>query len=808
MPNTPNILRAFWETPERGIAILGRDWTDDEAMPPLAMGDDRPLKLVRRAEPLYFACNAGFCFMGEEVWFVLCPPFFQNLDWESETMYVGGDFNGWGKAVGDERWRMQREIHGGRPLLVLRAPKKDVMTSKAPCFKFVTGDGTWVEVPRRAPNVVFDGANRNFEISPNRTGYNMFFFWPETPHVFPTVESICWEGVKQRQCCEILEGFLLFNRGDDGAFGATVQGARTTFRVFAPRADNVTAHFRPHRHEQGGRTLALACNASGIWEGAVDEDLDGWFYYYTVDGQNRDETTQFDGSVKVMDPWAKAVIGPESLGIILREERFHKRHAAFHAPAWQDLVIAECHVRDVLKYAPMPLTDAERRGFSGLAKCLAHPDFYLRRLGVNAVELQPIQENDAPNADAYHWGYMTTNFFSPASMYAADPEHASQVSEFRDLVGAFHKAGMAVILDVVYNHVGEPNHLLRLDKAYYFRGEFGQGLSNWSGCGNDLRTYAPMVKRLIIDSLTHLVRAYDVDGFRFDLADLVGVAVLKEIEAALKEIKPSIILIAEPWSFRGHIAHALRHTGFASWNDGYRDFVLKYLMGEGNLEGLKYFLTGSRGNFALWPAQTVNYTASHDDYCWIDRITENKNHDGLWPTYADQRRTRLMFAILFMSIGMPMIAQGQDFMHSKRGVQNTYQDGDKNALDYGRARDYSDTAAYARAWIRFRMGAGRKLLCLYSSPSPDYFRYSEAREGTALGILYNADRSHGKKRLLFAVNPHPWKQRLSTGDLDPAQFTQLADHNNFAPEGGMNPSARWQEGELRLPPFSCALFEG
>ena len=808
MTNTAHILGAFWETPERGVAILKRDWIDDEAMPPLVMGDGSPMKLIRRANPLFCACNAGFCFVGDKVAFVLCPPFFQNLDWEHEAIYVAGDFNGWEKAVGHEPWRMRTEIHDGQPLLVLRVPKTEVMRSPKPQFKFVTGEGAWVEVPRRAPNAVSNGQNRNFEIRTDRTGKNMFLFWPQKqPHRVRDLEFVCWKDPKDSQRCQIKEGYLFLTRKDDGRLGAFIQNGNTHFRVFAPRAEKVTAHFRPKRREQGGRALELTRNANGVWEGSVEGDLDGWFYYYSVEGQNRDDTTLFDPNVKVMDPWARAVIGPESLGIVVRDDRFeHKQRTSFHPPAWQDLVIAECHVRDVLRHAPFPLTDSQRKGFAGLTECLKHPDFYLRRLGVNAVELQPVQENDAPNPDAYHWGYMTTNFFSPASMYAGDPEHASQIEEFRELVEAFHRAGIAVILDVVYNHAGEPNHLLRLDKAYYFRSEFGQGLSNWSGCGNDLRTYAPMAKRLIIESLVHLVKAYNVDGFRFDLADLVGVAVLKEIEKALKQVKPSIVLIAEPWSFRGHIAHALRHTGFASWNDGYREFVYKYVLGQGNRDGLKYFLGGSYGNFARWPAQTVNYTASHDDYCWIDKITENKNHDGLWPTATDQRRTRLMFAILFMSLGMPMIAQGQDFMHSKRGVHNTYQDPDRNALDYNRACDYSDTAAYARAWIRFRTTEGRKWLCLFSPPSQNYFQFLENTDSSALGVLYNADCSHGKKRLFFAVNPHPWTQALPTDGLNPDQFTQLADHNGFYPEGCMNPAFLWHDDRLQLPPFSCALF--
>ena len=146
---------------------------------------------------------------------------------------------------------------------------------------------------------------------------------------------------------------------------------------------------------------------------------------------------------------------------------------------------------------------------------------------------------------------------------------------------AFHEAGIAVIMDVVYN-VGEPNHLLFIDKYYYFNLDDSNDLMNWSGCGNDLRCDTPMGRRLIIDSLKHLVQAFGVDGFRFDLAELIGVDVLREIETELKKVKPEIIMIAEPWSFRGHIQDALKASGYASWNDGFREGMVKYVRGAGN----------------------------------------------------------------------------------------------------------------------------------------------------------------------------------------------------------------------------------
>ena len=249
-----------------------------------------------------------------------------------------------------------------------------------------------------------------------------------------------------------------------------------------------------------------------------------------------------------------------------------------------------------------------------------------------------------------------------------------------------------------------------------------------------------MARRLIIDSCLHYIEAYGVDGFRFDLAELLGVEVLREIEAALKRVKPDVILIAEPWSFRGHIAGALRDTGWASWNDGYRNFVRDYVRGNGEPERMEYFLRGSPWYFAKWPAQTVNYTESHDDRTWIDMITENPNHDGFVPTANDRRRTHLMAAMLFMSLGIPMIAAGQDFLRSKHGVNNTYLRGDLNALDYRRLYRYLGTHAYFADWIAFRRGESGRLLRQWARPSEGFFQFVHAKGSPALAVVYNADR--------------------------------------------------------------------
>jgi pullulanase/glycogen debranching enzyme len=670
----------------------------------------------------------------------------------------------------------------------------------------VTSEGRWQELPEEATNRVVNGDFTNYRINPERSGLHLFHFWPEHSHITSDVEYLTWVEGKETETCLITNSEYLLSLGTSLAQGAVCEAGRTVFRLFAPRASKVSVNLYL---ESGGpvvQEIDLVKREDGCWEGGVSQNLHGYYYHFRVAGQNIHGSRLFDPTVPILDPYALATVGRAGPGIILDHAMLPTARTCFMPPAWHDLVMVEAHVRDLLANAPIELTPVERRGFRGLTKWLRQPDCYLRDLGVNAVELQPVQEFDNLRPEEYHWGYMPVNYFAPASAYATAPERGSQVEEFRELVDAFHEAGLAVILDVVYNHVGEPNHLLFVDKFYYFECDRNGRLSNWSGCGNDLRTTTPMGKRLIIESLAHLVRTYDVDGFRFDLADLVGVATLKEVEVALKAIKPSIILIAEPWSFKGNIGHALRHTGFSCWNDGFREFITQYILGHGNQEGLHYYLAGSPWNVAQWPAQTVNYVQSHDDRAWIDRITQNPGNRGDLPTLYDQRRHHLMVAILMSSLGIPMLAQGQDFMHSKQGVNNTYQRGDLNALDYGRLTQFPSTGEYFRRWIQFRLSPAGRHFRHDKHPTDGYFHRFGVKNTSAAGLLYNANFSLGADRLFFAVNPHSWPITMDTADLNPADFRQIADHERFHPEGLFRANFRWHNGGLELPGLSVGLW--
>lgn len=808
------LLKAWLETPSEGKIELSHDWRARYNPPLVLMGKDAPrwASLTRVPDYLFGCDSAYFVNRKEEIYFFLRLKEHPELAAVgAQPVYLAGDFNGWSEIIGDAQWLMRRDMLDGEDVLLWTGKSAPFFANPWKRFKFVTGDGQWLPVPAHAPNSMGDGmGNMNRVIDPDRTGQHLFEFTLDQPLDLSEAWKVGWaETAADNQQVPLMPGNFFFELATELPLGVTVQADSTVFRLFAPRAKSVQLCVCDSMASQGNpMRYDLQCQDGSVWELVLDQDLHGWFYWYHVDGP-QDAFGLFMPDHRVLDPYALASMGREGPGIILSQEWVGEADVrGFRTPAWHDLIIAEAHVRDLSELAPVRMGTAERRGFAGLAAWARSPDFYLHKLGVNCVELQPVQESDAKTTEEYHWGYMTSNFFSPASGYSTSPEQASGVRELQDAVSAFHERGIAVILDVVYNHVGEPAHLMFVDKLYYFEQDGAGQLANWSGCGNDIRPSAAMVRRLVIDSCIHLVKAYGVDGFRFDLAELLGVELLRELEVRLKAVKPDIILIAEPWSFRGHIAGQLRETGWASWNDGYRNFLRDFVRGGSSRGSYEFFLKGSPWHFAKWPAQTVNYSESHDDRAWIDMITENAGFDGYQPSANDRRRTHLMVAVLMMSIGIPMLAQGQDLLRSKRGVNNTYQRGDLNALDYTRAYRFPATHAYFADWVAFRRSKLGKLLRHYSRASEGFFQFWFAHDSLAAATLYNADRSQGATRMLFAINP---TLADITINLDDVVFTgketwrPLADSERFFDDSARGISQPL-ESVLFMPALTCGLW--
>ena len=549
--------------------------------------------------------------------------------------------------------------------------------------------------------------------------------------------------------------------------GVTQQSDTTSFACYASNADRVEV-----RVFKGKKNFIFPLNPAegGFWHATVGKDFTGYAYLFRVWAPELKE---------LVDPYASQLKTPCGPGIIT--DLKPPSDDGFKAPELKDLIISEVHARDLVAYTSIPKNQSV---FSQLKSFFSQSN-PIEDLGVNTVEFMPLTEFDAFSSNMYAWGYMPAHYFALSHTYGTP-------REFQALVQTLHARGLAVILDVVYNHAGKMNDLLRWNEKAYFRHDTNGERTNCSGCDNDLRTEHPFVQRLIIDSLLHFLKFYRVDGFRFDLAELLNVDVLRKIETHLRAYKNDVILIAEPWSFRGHIAHQLRNTTWACWNDRFRESVYHYVEGNCPAEELAYVMSGSVPKPFENAQQSVNYTESHDDYAWADRIGGDEE--------MVRCKTHMMFAILMLSSGIPMMAEGQDFLRSKHRVRNTYNRGDLNLLNWDVLEKHEASHRYVKNLLKLRASDVGKLFKI-TQPTNTYKHLFRADKGSAVGILFNADGSKGEQRVLLTVNPHPFEVKFDLNNLDTQNFYQLADTDQFFTD-----KRRRVSKAFLLEPFSCALF--
>ena len=807
------IRNAFWTAPGEACFFLAKDWELPEAPDVCLDADELYMHKLRPMEKEYLGRYTGY--YGHEDFIVFCldPAQHPQIDFTKTTIRVAGTFNHWGKNALWDEWVLEAPENDAGTLWTCKVHRDRVIHQHKTTFKFVTEDDVWINPMHCAPNINYDKAgNSNYILHHHQSKNYAFQFEVTGGRGINTKTSLVLETNGHIERTLLVPGLSFFELKTELPLGAIISDNKTIFRLFAPRATKVYVdYFKEMERPDLTKTVELLfLEDEHTWETTISQNLEGFYYYFRVDGVNDNHSTRFNPDMKILDPYALATVNAEGPGIVINAKKLpkpNKGEGEFKTPFWQNLIIVEGHIRDLTTFAPVDLPEVERRGFIGLAKWINNGGCYLKKLGANTLELQPIQQSDSKLPEEYHWGYMTTNYFSPCSHYASKPEKASQIQEFHTLIETCHKNGLAVILDVVYNHVGEPAFLQYIDKQYYLYTDKKGKLINWSGCGNTVRANAAMAKRLIIDSLLHLVKTFNVDGFRFDLAELLGVEILKAVELELKKVKPDLILVAEPWSFRGGMIRDLKYTGFAFWNDGFRDFMASYVKGKGDASGLYYYMKGSLDYQSSWPAQSINYVESHDDRCWIDKITENQDHNGYNPTINDIHRTHLMLGILMCSIGTPLLSAGQDFLRSKGGRNNTYQRGDLNIVDYQRINHYGLSHYYFQQWIRFRNSHWGDLLKLWENPSPGYIRLYEApKHSSAAALLFNADFSQGGRQLLFAVNPHTERSAIPIYDLANEGWHQLANQNNFNFEGIFDGRLNLYDWNIYLEPLNLGLW--
>ncbi len=500
--------------------------------------------------------------------------------------------------------------------------------------------------------------------------------------------------------------------------GHSLEVGRNAFRIFVPRGKTVELHVFNRYDDATGTVYPMTNDGSMVFEAFVPGNLAGKFYGYRITERTQVPSTVFKPSIPLdtifADPYGRAMASSNSYpqkmrSLILPAVRFDWQGTRSPNADISDLVMMETHVRDL---SASPTAGSPNPGtFKGILNARIGGLNYLKKVGVNAVEFLPIHDfnnveppfktasfgiNNTWNTYARnYWGYMTSNFFSPESYYASDATQEPSkwngtdgraVSEFKELVREFHRNGISVILDVVYNHVSgyDENALKIIDMDFYFK------KNDRTGTGNEVETRRRMVRKMVLDSLKYWMAEYQIDGFRFDLAtshDRVTIAAIKD---ELRAINPKVYLIAEPWGGEGATnSQDFITLGWSKWNSGIRD-AIRSTNRPG--EAGKSWALGTNGGAALlepfWmgagegqPWQLVHYIESHDDTTLGDnlrilsgsysftaggqpnRITDLEAYLKLSPRLIDASRVAA-FGLL-MAQGPIMLHLGQEWARGK-----------------------------------------------------------------------------------------------------------------------------------------------
>ena len=584
---------------------------------------------------------------------------------------------------------------------------------------------------------------------------------------------------------------------DRNDLGCVYTKAFTSFRVWAPTAEQVVLCL----YEEGNgdcllETIPMMLDVKGTWYTKIERDMQGTYYTYRITVQGKEQ--------EVIDIYAKAAGVNGKRAMILDFEQTNPQ-------GWQedkgpvlekktDAIIYELHVRDLSsddssgiqnKYLFKGLTETGTKSPDGLATGLDH----IKELGVTHVHLLPLHDFGSvdeahPEENRFNWGYDPVNYNVLEGSYSSDPFHGEvRVKEYKEVVQAFHKQGLGVIMDVVYNHTyqTEDSVFEKTVPGYYYRMKDGK-FCDASACGNETASDHKMMRKYMIDSLCHWAKEYHIDGFRFDLMAIHDIGTINEITAALRKIKPDILLYGEGWS-ASEVAYPIEQIakkanvksmpGVAMFNDNIRDTVKGHVFSE----EVKGFVNGKEGmeedvkfavvaatyhsqaqnakepSWAISAEQSVNYISAHDDLTLWDKLALTNPEDDE-ETRKDMNR--LAAAMVFTSQGIPFIQAGEEMLRTKPATEpgkkftnNSYNSPDfVNSLKWEQKKKYGDVLEYYKGLIAFR-AAHSALRMIEPAEMEMYLRFfkdtdnvvaytiikpSETESLEELCIIYNANR--------------------------------------------------------------------
>ncbi len=738
-----------------------------------AGGDEVPIAGKQWVKGSGSSRVSGFSVVGDYVTFRMAASFYGLDLGANDRVSVAGTFNGWNPNAGGQ-WQMHDEDGDQVWEMTMAVSSLGGDLAKAAHeYKFVVNGSQWLRAPISAPNAKPDGkGNVNLRLDPSLSLSTLLTIETKNPLLLSDSHILIVEGFDRRPAYHAISpGGIVDSLFSKKVLGATLDKAanQTHFRIFAPRASSVELCIYAGPEYRSSATSELVSpeekhvmvrDANGVWETDLPGLLAGTYYAFLVDGPSGPGEA-FNRNQPVADPNSRAIAHARNCSIVIDPDATNRWFKGwtdqdYRPPRLADTVIYETHVRDLTIHSTSGVTKDKRGLYAGVSATTGTGTGldHLKKLGVNMIEFLPISEFENGTFD-HAWGYNPAFYNAPEASYGSEPLKGSQYYEFKALVDDLHAKGFGVMLDVVYNHLGEPNVFHAIDRKYYFRQDHEFLFSNFSGCGNDFRTEGPMTRRFIIDSILYWIREHHVDGFRFDLCELIDMETLHQIEREARALNPNVILVSEPWSFRGNHKQKLKGTGWSAWNNDFRDPVKHFLSGHGDKEAV---IKAMRGSVDLWtarPLQSVNYLESHDDMCLTDELSMDAKKDGRKLTETLAARSRLGATLMFTSLGIPMVAEGQEFLRSKHGFHNTYNMGDAiNALKWtDRDRPLAQlTQSYYAGLARLRASDAGGAFRVGDKIPLDHYRWIKPREKAALGYVVNADRTSEGAAFVVLVN--------------------------------------------------------
>ena len=533
--------------------------------------------------------------------------------------------------------------------------------------------------------------------------------------------------------------------------GASYSKSSTTFKVWAPIATDVTLNL--YSAGNGGsayKTVKMTKGTGGVWQTTVTGDLNKVYYTYSV--------TNYGVKKETVDLYARAtgVNGQRGMVIDLSSTSpsgWSSDTNPFSGKNATDASIYELHIRDFTidsssgvtnKGKYLGLTEKGTTNKTGQTTGLD----YIVDLGVSHVQILPMYDYSPNSVDEtklstpqFNWGYDPYNYNVPEGSYSTDPYKGEvRINEMKQMIQAFHNEGIAVVMDVVYNHTAESeNSWFNITvPGYYYRMNADGSFSNASGCGNEVASDMTMVRKYIIDSVVYWAKEYHVDGFRFDLMGILDMETMKQLRAELDKIDPSILLYGEGWTggsstldeslravksqthmmpgvgafsddirdgARGNISYA-PGTGFISGATGYESKIKATVVGATYNTNINYWESGTSA-WAGSPTQTINYVSCHDNHTLWDKICSSAGSESL----ANRiKMNKLAAGMIYTSQGVPFMLSGEEILRTKPAVgggfdHNSYRSPDStNSVKWDVLNDptYRDVHDYYQGLIEFR----------------------------------------------------------------------------------------------------------